>query len=167
MAKTSIEESKPNNEEKTWKRIPAKLKLAITIFLAISIVAIGVELYKDVQRSIEIAAIDESEYQRISMIVDSTKWTVSKSDFSLLRKAIDSTLSGNGYTKSSGGVIKLILESNSSYSLLGSFAYDSGYIDGFINGIYARIFFSESILRKGRTLTIAIADKKIVLYENE
>ena len=160
----NLEEAKKTR--KRWNSTPSKWQIAIVIGIVICLLGIAIYFYLEVKAAMDISTITESEFQRIATIVDGSRWKVAKNDFPLLREALNEKLTGFGYTSTADGTIDLELY-GTDYGLWGSFFYDSGYITGFLKGSRTRLFFSESVLKLGRTLTLYIGEEKIVFYENE
>lgn len=150
-----------------WDSIPHKWQVAIAIVLVAILFSMIIYFYLEIRRTIEVALITEEDFHRITMIVKDTNWKVSKSSFSDLQSALnDKRINGDASITVDDNKIEILVEGEA-YSYFGIFTYDNGYIAGTLEGKRARMFFSESILKKGRTLTLNIDDMKIVFYESE
>ena len=160
MKENKEKEGKSISSKNGWSQMSEKKKLFAVCFLVAILVLTFVFIYTEFKRMNDITPIDSSEYARLLNNLDGCKWRASKNGYKIL---LDEDLlysSDCSYTYITDKSI--ILEFDSVWA---SFDYDSGLIRGSINFEPALMFFSESIIKTGRALTLVLNGNKIVFYQ--
>ena len=157
---------KETKKEKGWNTLSERKKLFIVVLLVLAIVTAAIYFYSEVKRVNSIQPIDQEEYSRILMVMDSSKWKASKTGYKALSEYISPALTGMCYISSDSEFLFLEFEGNG-FGLVAEFGFSDGYIKGLVDMHQCGIFFSESLLNTGRAITLVIDDAKIVFYEED